>query len=531
MNDPVAPQPRHAAPRRAPAEWPAARPAPEGVTRQPLREDANIQGNVLAGFNKDHQVLMFVSWPSRRTGQAWLTELRPRLASNRAVTDFNMAFSASKKARAGRDPDDLTAVWTNISFTAAGIKSLAPKIVASLQKTPSLDPGVALWLKDPWDKEVAARLGDTGDDGADNWLFGRTGERIHAVVCIAADLPRDLDAEIARFREEAERHRVRIVFEQHGETLPDDASGHEHFGFKDGISQPGVRGYDCPDPGNPDQVAGKPGTDLIAAGTFVLGYRRDSGKGITLPAEISVPRWMWDGSFLVTRRLAQDVPGFWANVEAVYRKLIANGVPERDLPGPDALAAKLVGRWRSGTPTAEAPTVDAQPALGPAENNRFTFKDDTGGVNTPFVAHIRKLYPREGGDGKHTRVRVSEEQTMGLRILRRGIPFGPAFAPSNGPGAGVDTERGLVFQCYQASLADQFVYLQQKFVNNPRFPNPRTGRDAVIGRDSQITVRFRRDEQHPRLGTFVRTQGSLFSFTPSLSTVDDLAAGRLLSEE
>jgi hypothetical protein len=65
---------------------------------------------------------------------------------------------------------------------------------------------------------------------------------------------------------------VRIVFEQPGETLPSKAIGHEHFGFKDGISQPGVWGYDSPDPGHPDEVAGKPGTDLIAAGTFVLGY-------------------------------------------------------------------------------------------------------------------------------------------------------------------------------------------------------------------------------------------------------------------
>ncbi|HEY7050349.1 MAG TPA: hypothetical protein VH373_24250 [Jatrophihabitantaceae bacterium] len=503
--------------------WPPVRPAPEGERRdgQPLRDDANIQGNVLAGFNKDHQVLMFVEWPDQASGRAWLTELRPRLATNRAVTAFNAAFSAAR-AGSGGDPSDLTAVWTNISFTASGILTLAPDALASL----AIIPGIALWLGEPWDETATAQVGDTGDSAPDHWLFGRRGQRIHAVVCIAADVPGELAAETARFRDCTARHDVRIVFEQLGETLPGAARGHEHFGFKDGISQPGVWGYDRPDPDRPDEVAGKPGTDLIAAGTFILGYPRDDDSGV--PAEIRVPKWMWDGSFLVTRRLSQDVPSFWANVESVYRELVENGVSDQDMSGPDALAAKLVGRWRSGTPTDLAPTVDNEPAPGAAENNDFSFENDHKGINTPFVAHIRKLYQRKGGD--QTAVPITEGQTKGRRILRRGIPFGAPFAPGDGHGAGVDAERGLIFQCYQASLADQFAHLQQKFVNDADFPNPATGNDAVIGQESRITLQLSGIAQHPTMDTFVRTQGSLFSFTPALPTVDDLVAGRELRE-
>src|SRR5262249_34023834 len=150
---------------------------------------------------------------------------------------------------------------------------------------------------------------------------------------------------------------VDVVFEQAGETLRGQARGHEHFGFKDGISQPGIRGYDFPNPQNDEEVAGKPGTDLIAAGAFVLGYGRDARK-TGLGSDLHVPKWMWDGSFLVTRRLVQDVPAFWGDVAAVYRQLIAGGVSQHDLPDPDALAARLVGRWRSGTPIARSPVAD-----------------------------------------------------------------------------------------------------------------------------------------------------------------------------
>ena len=83
---------------------------------------------------------------------------------------------------------------------------------------------------------------------------------------------------------------------------------------------------------------------------------------------------------------------------------------------------------------------------------------------------------------------MSEPQTKGRRILRRGIPFGPAFDPAAGRGHGIDAERGLVFQCYQASLADQFVFLQQAWINASDFPIANTGRDPIIGEGGAVAV-------------------------------------------
>ena len=506
--------------------WPEPLPLELGPNgdRTPLARNDNIQGNILAGFNKDHQMLLFLSLPAPDEARAWLAELRPQLASNEAVASFNQRFSAAHH-EAGSDPEDLAAVWTNVSFTAAGIRLLAPAAIAPLSD-PGVDAGIALWLAEPGDAEVAATIGDTGSSAPSAWLFGQPGQTVHALLCVAADRPADLNTEIAKQHAAAARHGVSIVFEQPGETLPGAAAGHEHFGFKDGISQPGVFGFDPPatDARHKGQVKGKPGTDLIAPGTFVLGYRRDPERETGLPETVNVPRWMFDGSFLTTRRLAQDVAGFWSNVEQAHAALPATAkCPMTGIVSPDALAAKLVGRWRSGTPVDAAPFADNRSAHDPAGDNDFDFGEDLGGDRTPFAAHIRKVYPREGGAGPDVQIKVTEDGTKPRRIMRRGIPFGLPFQPTAGRGAGVDGERGLVFQCYQASLKDQFAFLQQAWVNFGRFPTTGTGNDPVIGLASDVRVRACGADRTVGFGQFVRTQGSLFH--PHAVVGDDRAAG------
>jgi hypothetical protein len=40
---------------------------------------------------------------------------------------------------------------------------------------------------------------------------------------------------------------------------------------------------------------------------------------------------------------------------------------------------------------------------------------------------------------------------------------------------------GLLFQCYQASIPDQFGFMQKAWANNPNFPADGVGLDPVIG--------------------------------------------------
>ena len=496
--------------------WPEARPAPDSASL-PLAGDGNIQGNVLAGFNKDHQMLLLIGFTDTASARAWLTELRPRLSANNQVASFNQRFSALRRT-AGTDPENHYALWSNVSFTAAGIDVLAPGTTDAITAHGDVDDGVQAWITGAADRDLTDAIGDTDPaalpaSSPDHWLFGNGNGAVHAIVCVAADRARDLEVELARHRELLARHGLVIRFEQPGATLTGAAAGHEHFGFKDGISQPGVIGFDPVNPDNSEEVAGKPGTDLIAAGTFVLGYPRDDGTAIP------VPRWMFDGSFLVTRRLAQDVPGFWAGVQEQHATLDPEDLPA--VPTADALAAKLVGRWRSGTPTDLAPTADNRSAQDPDRDNDFDFSEDRPGLKTPVCAHIRKVYPRSGA-----RPLVDEDGTKIRRILRRGIPFGPPFQPTAGRGDGVDAERGLVFQCYQSSLQDGFVFLQKVWVDNGNFPDAEAGNDAVIGLKSDITLPITA-ERTKKLSfqQFVSTEGSVFSITPSLPVIEALAAG------
>jgi Dyp-type peroxidase family len=468
-----------------------------------LRTSEQIQGNVLAGFRKDRQQLLFVSFAGDQVaGRRWLTKLLPRIATTAQVAAFNEKFSAARSV-AGGDPSSLAAVWVNLSLTASGIRILS-----------STDP----FPSDTSDAFVtgahaaAGRVGDQGTDDPTNWLFGRGDQTIDAVVTIQADRETDFQVELERQHQLLAAEGLSILFEQDGSTLPGDAAGHEHFGFKDGISQPGVGGFDEPDPNEPDQVKDQPGRDLINPGAFVLGYPDQSG---TVPP---APGWMRDGSFHVVRRLAQDVPAWWAQVEEQRKQLDPN-----DPLSADALAAKLVGRWRSGTPLAHAPDQDLRSGHLSDDDNDFEFADDPEGHMTPRFAHIRKVYPRDEQP-------PGEEEAERRRIIRRGIPFGLPFDPALGRGHGVDAERGLVFAAFMASIENQFEFLQSTWANNVNFPKSGDGADPVIGTASPVTLkREGQADATMTLERFVRTEGGLYAFAPSLATLAALAQGAALA--
>ena len=483
----------------------------------PLRGSTTIQGDVLAGFRKDHEQFLFLRVADEKSGRAWLADISPRVAATREVASFNERFSVARRHGGGTDPEAMAALWVGVSLTAAGLHEIAVD-----------DPfgGLATDAFGAFRRGAhgsAERLGDVGEDAPERWLFGRPDQPIHAVLIVAADRLDDIGRELERQREAAARHGAYIVFEQSGGTLPGRRSGHEHFGFKDGISQPGVRGFDEADPAAADEVKGKPGVDLIAAGEFVLGHEDSQG---VVPA---APGWMRDGSFQVIRRLGQDVPGWWAQVQGS-----ATAVGSATLSA-DALAAKLVGRWRSGTPLALSAAVDSRAGLDRSRDNDFEYDDDPDGDHTPRFAHIRKVYPRKA-DPPGPGASVDRH-----RIIRRGIPFGLRFDPAQGRGFGVDAPRGLVFVAYMARIEDQFEFLQAAWANFAKFPEVVTnhdtpaadGPDPVIGQDAAgAAVRLRHGGQEIELALrrFVRTEGALYTFTPSLPVLTALATGTPLAQ-
>jgi Dyp-type peroxidase family len=286
-----------------------------------------------------------------------------------------------------------------------------------------------------------------------------------------------------------------------------------------------------------------PGEPLLWPGEFVLGYPRKV-PGSTDPLKTqtdAVPGWMKNGSYLVFRKLRQDVAGFSAAVQAEWSRL--RGTAGFEDFTTERIGACIVGRWRSGAPLMRAPLAD-NPTMGDDANasNSFFYarntpavtydpalghapdplplaqKDGDGGV-CPLSAHIRKVNPRDEITEQGSSVRTLEH-----RIIRRGVPFGPDYDPSDPMSA---TEpRGLLFVCYQRSIVDGFEFLQHNWANSATAPHDSGGRDLVIGRGSPRELRIKAGGgriDSISIASFVYAEGAAYLFAPGRQALVDMS--------
>jgi Dyp-type peroxidase family len=107
-------------------------------------------------------------------------------------------------------------------------------------------------------------------------------------------------------------------------------------------------------------------------------------------------------------------------------------------------------------------------------------RDPSGNV-CPAAAHIRKVNPRALGTDQGGR-----NATLVRRISRRGIPYGPPL-PIGATADPANTDRGLLFLSYQASISHQFEFLQATWTNTDGEPTPllapHSGFDMVMGQN------------------------------------------------
>src|SRR5450755_1452838 len=86
---------------------------------EPLLCVDNIQGNNLAGFNKDFQTLIFLRITDAGPFKAWLADQIRFVATVSEVLGFNRVFKAIRKRREV-DTNAVQATWMNIAFSASG---------------------------------------------------------------------------------------------------------------------------------------------------------------------------------------------------------------------------------------------------------------------------------------------------------------------------------------------------------------------------------------------------------------------------
>jgi Dyp-type peroxidase family len=378
--------------------------------------------------------------------------------------------------------------WLGIAFSYQGLKALGlPQ--ASWDSFP-----------EEFRQGMAARaeiLRDIGDNAPANWEYPFGTSDAHVALAIYSRDDSSLESVLEQARQsQRDLPQIAVVYRMKFSELPD---GRNPFGFKDGLHNPHVEGSGT----NPT-----PGYEpTVKAGEFIMGYYDELGETAMSPEPEVLRR---NGTFIALRKFHTRV--------APFRKFLREQAksPEEE----ELIAAKMVGRWRSGAPLVLAPEHD-DPTLGadPNRNNDFGYSDDMEGLKCPFSAHIRRLNPRDALKKDLVAVNLHH-------VLRRATNYGPPLPE----GALEDDgeQRGGVFLLIGAHIKRQFEFLQSQWITDGDFIGHGREQDPILGNsqgDGTFTIPKRpiRRRLHG-LPQFVVVRGGEYCFLPGLRALKWLAA-------
>ncbi|HEX8066833.1 MAG TPA: Dyp-type peroxidase [Thermoleophilaceae bacterium] len=465
---------------------------PRRPSRRPQKVDQHdLQGNVLAGYGFPHGLFAFLRVRDPAAGRELVAEL---LAEGRVTTAA--PFGPGKPATA-----------TNVAFSFDGLRALGVSRDVLESFPADFREGMAA---------RADRLGDIGPNAPERWEAGLRGGDPHVLLTLTARDPEGL----AGLRDDVRRRAggtasgLAIVHEQRAAVLPGPGENrvYEHFGFADGLAQPSIAGVSehAGERVGPHRRAGqgvptRGGWRDLAPGEFVLGYRDEAGQVADRPHD-PLRR---SGSYMVVRKLQQHVSRFYN-----YLLVAAGG----DRARAEQLSAKVVGRWRDGTPiVASAEQPDEATAAAPPLTD-FRYGADPDGSRCPLGAHVRRANPRDAL-GFHGRL------TARHRIIRRGMPYGPR---AEDPYLDDGLDRGLMFVCYQASIARQFELIQGRWLMDGDAFCLGTEQDFLLALDDplgKMTIQGDPPEFLAPQRAFVINRGGGYFFTPGMAALRALAAG------
>ena len=378
--------------------------------------------------------------------------------------------------------------WLGIALTYQGLKALGiPQ--ASLDSFP-----------EEFRQGMAARasiLNDVGDNAPANWEYPFGSVDMHVALAIYSRDDKDLELLMERARQShRDLPKITVVYRLKFSELPE---GRNPFGFKDGLHNPHVEGSGT--------VAHPASERPIKAGEFILGYPDELGKTAVSPEPEVLRR---NGAFLAFRKFHTRVAAF-----RKYLREQASSPEEEEL-----IAAKMVGRWRSGAPLVLAPERDDSELGADANrNNEFGYEDDVQGLKCPFSAHIRRVNPRDALKNDLVAVNLHH-------FLRRGTNYGPPLPEGILEDDGA--ERGGVFLLIGAHLKQQFEFVQSQWVTDGNFISHGTEQDPILsnqngGGNFTIPKRPVRRRLHG-LPQFVAVRGGEYCFMPGLRALKWLAS-------
>jgi Dyp-type peroxidase family len=379
--------------------------------------------------------------------------------------------------------------WLSVAISYAGLEALGlPE--ESLRSFPeAFREGMAA---------RARQLRDEGLNDPKNWeaAFGKG--PVHIALSLFSDSEENKQRMLDNARQQIDQSsRIHVSFRQDFGAQPGDLNS---LGYKDGIDQPAIEGSGVePPPG-----WGRP----IKAGEFLLGYPGEAGVPLPMPQPDVLGR---NGTYVGVRK-------YQSRVGAFNRFLRANGGTEQER---ELLAAKLVGRWRSGAPLTLAPDVD-DPALGAdnLRNNHFDYSNDAHGRRAPFGCHIRRMNPR---DTQLTRLTDGNIH----RLIRRGTTYGVPYDANALSEEDDNMPRGAYFLFISARAMATMEFLQQEWINDGNFIGIGDERDPIIGLQEEGAIfTIPREPVRRRvhgIETFNVLRGGEYFFMPSLSALKWLA--------
>ena len=450
----------------------------EGGVQVELR---GVQATVAHLYRSPISRHLIFRFGDREGGRAFLRELGPRIT----MADFD----------AESTPDPLL----NVGVTFNGLVALG------------VDAALLGELDAVYERGPDARpLGDAAGSGSDpaNWWESRFATQdIHCIVHLYLRSDDAVEPATAVVRELAGRHAVEELVPRADGTVLDGRSlggAKLHFGYTDGISHPDISWDD--EPSSPSQANFR---------EFLLGYSTpeqpsapDAGPAVDLVrgSTYGVFRWIY-----------QDV--------ATFNRFLRSQGPQLfpDLPPADAeelLAAKMMGRWRDGTPLVVSPD---HPDPEATRRNDFSFAaDDPAGHRCPFSAHIRVVNPRD---------QQLDPIVEGVpRVIRRGMPYGPPLEGGEDDGR----DRGLIGIFLCADIRRQILTLTSWMRQNdfsPVYDANRRVQDALLGNRSvsgtepDFTIPAEGGAKVVKgLPDFVHTKGTAFLLYPGRATLEALSA-------
>jgi len=461
------------------------------------KDQADVQRIVAYPYDLDCSRHFVLGVPDAAAGRQFVGEL----VENKLITSASIDQAGLRALVGGGN------CAVNIGFTYRGLELLElqkPYLFVFKEKAKAFADGAF--------RRAGRYLADTGFSAADQWksCFGQ--RRAHLLLTIHAGDDAALKActtllsglpgakSLLGWGEKDWLDGCHLTSSKEGRTA--------HFGFRDGIANPRIRGF----------YEEKKGHKLHEPGEFLLGYWNDCGFNpwllvnpwpqpnpwplLPLHPEPKLREFFRNGSFGAFRVIEQneqalrDFAKHWADHENVDE---------------DYVKAKLAGRWPDGR-------VVLPPGGTAAEDlDDFDFKEDAEGLGCPFGAHIRRMNPR--GD-----------PVVPIRrrpLIRRGMPYGPPYAENEKPAK----SRGLLGLFICAILEDQFEFLLREWGNAKPMgpPNAGTARDPLsVGCQDpravfDVPMPGGKARQFNGLPAFLTTRGTLYAFYPGLEAIRRIA--------